>query len=178
MFLAAAAANCLLLAQHPPPIPNTALQERLHPRRNPQTPMGERQSYTAISSLQSFGKEISVICPVQIEIRVGVDTNPKILVSDTLDDTIDNFHPAVTESLSAAKWHRKDEAEEETATVSISNCACVIFLLSNGKLACPLLSDTLLSHLNTINFQLSFILLHLRTQVKSLQPTMSGMSKL
>lgn len=104
--------------------------------------MGGRQSYTAISSLQSLGKEISVVCPVQIEIRVGVDTNPKILVSDTLDDTTDNFHPAVTESFSAAKWHHKDETKEgETARVSISNCECVIFLLSNGKLACPLLSE-------------------------------------
>ena len=75
--------------------------------------MGGRQSYTAISSLQSFGREISVTCPVQIEIRVSVDTAPKILGSDTLDDTVDNFHPAVTESLNAAaKWHCKDEAEE------------------------------------------------------------------
>lgn len=74
--------------------------------------MGGRQSYIAISSLQSFGREISVTCPVQIEIRVSVDTAPKILGSDTLDDTVDNFHPAVTESLNAAKWHCKDEAEE------------------------------------------------------------------
>lgn len=74
--------------------------------------MGGRQSYTAISSLQSFGREISVICPVQTEIRVSVDTAPKILGSDTLDDPVDNFHPAVTETLNAAKWHRKDEAEE------------------------------------------------------------------
>ena len=68
-------------------------------------------SYIAISSLQSSGKETLVICPVQIEIRVSVDTAPKILGSHTLDDTVDNFHPAVTESLSTAKWHCKDEAE-------------------------------------------------------------------
>lgn len=73
--------------------------------------MGGRQSYIAISSLQSFGREVSVICPVQIEIKVTVDTAPKILGSDILDDTVDNFHPAVTESLNAAKWHCKDEAD-------------------------------------------------------------------
>lgn len=74
--------------------------------------MGGGQNYIAISSLQSFGREISVICPVQIEIRASVDTAPKILGSDTLDDTVDNFHPAVTGRLNAAKWQRKDEAEE------------------------------------------------------------------
>lgn len=74
--------------------------------------MGGRQSNTAISSLQSFGREISLICPAQIEMRISIDSAPKILGSDTLDDTVDNFHPAVTESLSTAKWHCKDEAEE------------------------------------------------------------------